>query len=71
MSADWSWLFLDAHGNPMQAEGLTTTSFPTQSDAESYLGESWRELLDLGVESVTLRENETAVYGPMSLRAAE
>ena len=44
MSADWSWLFLDAHGNPMEGEGLATTGFPTQSDAESYLGESWREL---------------------------
>ena len=42
MSADWSWLFLDAHGNPMEGEGLPTTGFPTQSDAENYLGESWR-----------------------------
>jgi hypothetical protein len=71
MSADWSWLFLDAHGEPMQGEGLTTTGFPTQSDAESYLGESWQELLEGGVEAVTLRENGTDVYGPMSLRASE
>ena len=69
MSADWSWLFLDAHGNPMEGEGLPTTGFPTQSDAESYLGESWRELLDAGVEAVTLREHDAVVYGPMSLRA--
>ena len=48
MSADWSWLFLDAHGNPVEGEGVTTSGFPTQSDAESYLGESWRELLDAG-----------------------
>lgn len=71
MSADWTWLFLDAHGNPVHGKGLPTTGFPTQSDAESYLGESWRELLDAGVEAVTLRENDTVVYGPMSLRAAE
>lgn len=71
MSANWSWLFLDAHGNPMEGEALGTTGFPTQSDAESYLGESWRELLDAGVEAVTLREHDTVVYGPMSLRAAE
>ena len=55
----------------MQGEGLATAGFPTQSDAESYLGESWRELLEAGVEAVTLRQNETVVYGPMSLRAAE
>ena len=71
MSADWSWLFLDAHGNPMEGEGLATAGFPTQSDAESYLGESWRDLLAAGVEAVTLRQNDTVVYGPMSLRAAE
>jgi hypothetical protein len=71
MSADWSWLYLDAHGNPIEGEALATTGFPTQSDAESYLGESWRELVAAGVESVTLRENDVVVYGPMSLRAAE
>ena len=37
-------------------------------DAESFLGECWRELLEEGVESVTLREAGTVVYGPMSLR---
>ena len=71
MSADWTWLFLDAHGEAMEGEGLTATGFPTQSDAESYLGESWRELLERGVEAVTLRENGAVVYGPMSLRASE
>ena len=71
MSGEWSWLYLDAHGNTMAAEALATGGFPTQSDAESYLGESWRELLATGVEAVTLRQNDTVVYGPMSLRAAE
>ncbi|TQM62973.1 hypothetical protein [Humibacillus xanthopallidus] len=71
MSADWSWLFLDAHGNTMEGEGLPTAGFPTQSDAENFLGESWQELLAAGVEAVTLRQNEAVVYGPMSLRAAE
>ncbi|GAA5029146.1 hypothetical protein GCM10023258_25380 [Terrabacter aeriphilus] len=71
MSADWSWLYLDAHGNPMTGEALSSTTFPTQSDAENYLGESWRDLVAAGVESVTLREDDAVVYGPMSLRAAE
>ncbi len=71
MSADWTWLFLDAHGEPMEGEGLATTGFPTQRDAESSRGVSWRELLARGVEAVTLRENGTVVYGPMSLRASE
>lgn len=71
MSADWTWLYLDAHGNVVEGEGLVTSGFPTQSDAENHLGECWRELLDRGVEAVTLRENDVVVYGPMSLRAAE
>lgn len=71
MSADWTWRYLDAHGNPIEGETLVTKGFPTQSDAENYLGESWRELVEAGVEAVTLREGDTVVYGPMSLRAAE
>lgn len=71
MSADWTWLFLDAHGEPVEGDAVPSTGFPTQSDAESYLGDSWRELLDAGVEAVTLRENDAVVYGPMSLRATE
>lgn len=71
MSADWSWLYFDAHGNTMEGAGLVTRGFPTQSDAENLLGESWRELLAAGVESVTLRHGDSVVYGPMSLRAAE
>jgi hypothetical protein len=71
MSSDWTWLLLDAHGEPMTGPGLPSATFPTQSDAENYLGESWQELLGAGVESVTLREHDTVVYGPMSLRAAE
>jgi hypothetical protein len=41
--------------------------FPTQSDAESWIGEHWRHLADSGVESVALYEDDREVYGPMSL----
>ena len=68
MSADWSWQCFDADGNPVEAQGLPGKGFPTQSDAESFLGECWRRLSDEGVESVTLREGDAVVYGPMSLR---
>ena len=44
-------------------------TFPSQADAETWLGESWRDLLDEGVEQVTLLEGQREVYGPMSLRA--
>ncbi len=71
MSADWTWTYFDDEGNPLRGESFPTTAFPTQSDAESYLGESWQDLADAGVESVTLHEADAVVYGPMSLRAAE
>ena len=71
MSADWTWTCFDAEGNPLAGDGVPTSGFPTQSDAENYLGESWQELLGAGVESVTLRAGDAVVYGPMSLRAAQ
>jgi hypothetical protein len=42
--------------------------FPTQSEAEAWLGESWADLADLGVDAVTLVHDGVPVYGPMSLR---
>jgi hypothetical protein len=47
------------------------TSFPTQSDAESFIGETWQALLDGGVSAVTLYEDDHEAYGPMSLKPAE
>ncbi|GAT81045.1 hypothetical protein STXM2123_1746 [Streptomyces sp. F-3] len=43
--------------------------FTTQSDAESWIGEHWRELRDGGADQVRLFEDGTEVYGPMSLHA--
>jgi hypothetical protein len=41
--------------------------FTSQGDAESWVGECWRELLEDGVDSVVLLEGDREVYGPMSL----
>jgi hypothetical protein len=71
MTDEWTWIFLDADGSAMTGEALVTTGFPSQSDAESWLGEQWRELTAMGVEAVTLKHEGDAVYGPMSLRPAQ
>jgi hypothetical protein len=42
-------------------------SFPSQAEAETFIGEAWRELLAAGVEQVSLFEDDRQVYGPMSL----
>lgn len=41
--------------------------FPTQADAESWLTASYVDLVDDGIESITLYSDDTLVYGPMSL----
>ncbi len=44
------------------------TEFPSQSDAETWIGQVWQTLLDAGIEQVLLLEEDRIVYGPMGLR---
>ena len=67
----FSWVFEDASGQPIEPAMAPSSPFPTQADAESWVGESWRDLLAAGVEQVRLREDEDELYGPMSLRPIE
>jgi hypothetical protein len=71
MTENWTWRYVDSDGRDVAPTVASTESFPAQSDAESWLGEQWRDLLDAGVDAVHLREGETVIYGPMSLRPAE
>ena len=41
--------------------------FPSQGEAETWLGEFYPDLVDAGVQSVSLYEADRRVYGPMSL----
>ena len=68
---DWTWQTQRADGSSAESILATDSSFPTQGDAESWIGENWQELLDEGVEQVSLLNGATIVYGPMSLRPAE
>lgn len=63
----WTWEYQTEAGSGGQPG--TSEAFPSQSDAESWLGEQWRELADQGITAVTLFEDARAVYGPMSLSA--
>ena len=71
MSETWTWRYEDAEGREIVPDGAFTGGFPTQSDAESWLGEEWRSLLSRGVDAVQLMQGDSVVYGPMSLRPAE
>jgi len=61
----------DGQGLPLSGDHLPAAAFPTQSEAESYLGEEWATLLAAGVDAVNLRERGALVYGPMSLQPSE
>ncbi len=67
MSDAWTWTYADRDGGELSSPPLVSAPFPTQSDAESWLGQTWQELAEDGVASVTLLENGSTVYGPMSL----
>ncbi|MGH3510534.1 MAG: hypothetical protein ACRDPI_09945, partial [Nocardioidaceae bacterium] len=63
----WSWRLEDSSGAEKADAPGAGQSFPSQSDAESWLGEEWRDLVDDGVDQVRLFEGDREVYGPMSL----
>ncbi len=61
----WTWRYEDSGGAVLDAP--TPERFTNKSDAESWLGEAWRGLLDAGVHQVTLLEDDRVEYGPMGL----
>lgn len=65
----WSWRLESADGAVVA--DLPEERFPSQADAESWIGEAWQDLLAHGVDQVVLLEGDREVYGPMSLHAAE
>jgi hypothetical protein len=67
----FAWRYETRDGSAVSGQGLPTERFPTQADAETWIGEVWQELLDGGVDRVTLLEGDRVVYGPMSLHPAQ
>jgi hypothetical protein len=65
----WTWRFESSAGTPV--DGVTAEKFPSQADAESWIGEAWQDLAGQGVDQVVLLEGDREVYGPMSLHAAD
>ena len=64
----WTWTYEDAEGRALDGDGAV---FPTQSDAETWIGEAWRDLRARGVENARLWADGAEVYGPLSLRPAD
>ena len=68
----WTWRYEGPDGAPADPGDGTSRSepFPSQADAESWIGETWRELLEAGVHAVVLYDGDRRVYGPMGLSAS-
>ncbi|CAM5688663.1 putative protein OS=Streptomyces rimosus subsp. rimosus (strain ATCC / DSM 40260 / JCM 4667 / NRRL 2234) OX=1265868 GN=SRIM_010860 PE=4 SV=1 [Streptomyces rimosus subsp. rimosus] len=63
----WTWRFEKADGTEVEP-AVQPEDFTTQGDAESWIGEVSKDLLDGGADKVTLFEDSTEIYG-MSLHA--
>ncbi|HSY15070.1 MAG TPA: hypothetical protein VK816_03715 [Jatrophihabitantaceae bacterium] len=61
----WTWRLETDDGTPLNAP--PSPAHPTQSDAETWLGETWRELAVAGVAQASLFEDGDLSYGPMLL----
>lgn len=55
----WTWRYEDAEGEPAVGP---VEAFASQSDAESWLGQEYRELAEAGVAKVALLEDERVEY---------
>jgi hypothetical protein len=63
----WSWRYEDVDSKPVDGPDET---FSSQADAESWLGQEWRQLQDSGVATVVLVEDDRVDY-QMSLTPAD
>lgn len=68
----WTWRYQNELAQQVDVPDVegTTEAHPSQSDAETWLGERWRELLEAGVTQVSLVEDERTEYA-MPLTAAD
>ncbi len=64
----WTWRVESVDGRTVDL-AFDVPEFSSQSDAETWIGEVWRELADEGAAQVTLLDSDREVYGPMSLEA--
>lgn len=55
----WSWRYEGTEGESVDGPG---ESFGSQADAESWIGQAWRELAASGVTSVALVEDDRVEY---------
>ncbi|WP_026929997.1 hypothetical protein [Glycomyces tenuis] len=63
----WTWQIEDADGNALE---VPDTDLGSQGDAESWLGERWRDFVADGATTAVLQEDGRTIYR-MDLATAE
>lgn len=61
----WTWTLQSNDGKDLSA--VDVPEFEDQGDAETWVGDVWQDLLEQGVDSVTLVEDGEVMYSGMSL----
>jgi hypothetical protein len=64
----WSWRYENGDGQPVTGP---EESFTSQADAESWIGQTWRDLLAAGTATAILVEDGRAEYRMSLLPAGE
>lgn len=64
----WTWRYEAEDG---RRDAGASDPFPSQSDAESWLGQSWRELVAAGIVTAVLLEDDRVEYRMSLLRAGQ
>jgi hypothetical protein len=64
----WTWRYENGDGKPVDGPG---EAFTSQADAESWLGQIWRELVTSGAATAILTEDERVEYRMSLLPAGE
>lgn len=61
----WTWQLESNDSKDLSA--IDVPEFEDQGEAETWIGDRWQELLEQGVDSVTLVEDGEVIYTGMSL----
>ena len=61
----WTWQLESNDSKDLSA--VDVPGFEDQGEAEAWIGDRWQELLEQGVDSVTLVEDDEVIYTGMSL----
>lgn len=64
----WEWELLDADEHVLRRP--TSPAFTSRFDAETWLGESWRQLAEQGVAAVRLVHDGRPVVPPLPLHSS-